>query len=40
MLMASMAKFAKTHKGYISLQGDHGQVSIRNIKIRPIQPAK
>jgi hypothetical protein len=31
-----MRRFAKTHKGYIALQGDHGVVSFRNIKIRPI----
>ena len=36
---AGMPRFAKTHKGYIALQGDHGQVSFRNIKIRPIQVA-
>lgn len=33
---ASMPKFAKTGHGSIALQGDHGQVSFRNIKIRPI----
>jgi hypothetical protein len=32
--------FAKSNSGYISLQGDHGQVSFRNIKIRPITPVK
>ena len=26
----------QTHKGYIALQGDHGEVSFRNIKVRPI----
>jgi hypothetical protein len=31
-----MRQFAKTHKGSIALQGDHGEVSFRNIKIRPI----
>lgn len=36
---ASMPKFAKADAGYIALQGDHGQVSFRNIKIRSI-PAK
>ena len=36
---ASMPDFAKANKGYIALQGDHGQVSFRNIKIRPL-PAK
>ena len=34
-----MRRFAKTHKGYIALQGDHGVVSFRNIKIRPIASA-
>jgi hypothetical protein len=33
---ARMRRFAKTHKGYIALQGDHGEVSFRNIKVRPI----
>ncbi|MBP7052857.1 MAG: DUF1080 domain-containing protein [Phycisphaerae bacterium] len=32
-----MPLFAKSNKGFIALQGDHGQVSFRNIKIRPIQ---
>lgn len=32
-----MPLFAKSSTGYIALQGDHGQVSFRNIKIRPIQ---
>ncbi len=32
-----MPLFAKSDIGYIALQGDHGQVSFRNIKIRPIQ---
>jgi len=31
-----MPHFAKSDSGYIALQGDHGQVSFRNIKIRPI----
>ncbi|HEX42800.1 MAG TPA: DUF1080 domain-containing protein, partial [Phycisphaerales bacterium] len=35
-----MPLFAKSNKGYIALQGDHGQVSFRNIKIRPIKPAR
>ena len=34
---ARMPLFAKPSTGYIALQGDHGQVSFRNIKIRPIQ---
>ncbi|MDB5320501.1 MAG: hypothetical protein JWN40_2132 [Phycisphaerales bacterium] len=35
-----MAKFAKSDTGYLALQGDHGQVSFRNIKIRPIEAKK
>ena len=35
-----MPLFAKPSTGYIALQGDHGQVSFRNIKIRPIQAEK
>jgi len=35
-----MPGFAKSDKGYIALQGDHGQVSFRNIKIRVIEPKK
>lgn len=31
-----MPYFHKANSGYLSLQGDHGQVSFRNIKIRPI----
>jgi len=31
---SQMPNFAKSESGYISLQGDHGQVSFRNIKIR------
>ena len=34
---AKMPMFAKFDKGYICLQGDHGEVSFRNIKVRPIQ---
>jgi len=33
---AKMPLFAKSNKGYIALQGDHGQVSFRNIKVRPL----
>ena len=33
----SMPDFAKSPSGYIALQGDHGQVAFRNIKIRPIE---
>ena len=32
----SMPKFAKSDSGAIALQGDHGSVSFRNIKLRPI----
>ncbi len=35
---ASMPGFAKSSTGYIALQGDHGSVSFRNVKIRPIAP--
>ena len=35
-----MPLFAKSNNGYFTLQGDHGQVSFRNIKIRPITPKK
>ncbi|HOW72624.1 MAG TPA: DUF1080 domain-containing protein [Phycisphaerae bacterium] len=35
-----MKRFAKAGSGYIGLQGDHGSVSFRNIKIRPIEPGK
>ncbi|MDB6111834.1 MAG: secreted glycosyl hydrolase, partial [Pedosphaera sp.] len=35
-----MANFAKDDNGYLALQGDHGQVSFRNIKIRRIAPKK
>lgn len=35
-----MPKFAKAESGYLALQGDHGQVSFRNIKIRPIEAKK
>jgi hypothetical protein len=33
---ARMPYFAKSNRGYIALQGDHGSVSFRNIKIRPL----
>lgn len=32
----SMPNFAKSDSGFIGLQGDHGSISFRNIKIRPI----
>jgi len=35
-----MPSFAKSNTGYLALQGDHGQVSFRNIKLRPIEPNK
>jgi hypothetical protein len=35
---AKMSRFAKADAGYIALQGDHGSVSFRNIKIRVITP--
>jgi hypothetical protein len=34
----SMPNFAKSDSGFIALQGDHGSVSFRNIKLRPIAP--
>ena len=33
---ASMPHFAKADSGFIALQGDHGSISFRNIKVRPI----
>jgi hypothetical protein len=33
---AKMPYFAKAASGYIGLQGDHGSVAFRNIKIRPM----
>jgi hypothetical protein len=35
-----MPHFAEAGKGYVALQGDHGHVSFRNIKIRPIAAAR
>ncbi|MBN2139059.1 MAG: DUF1080 domain-containing protein [Sedimentisphaerales bacterium] len=35
-----MSLFAKFDKGYIALQGDHGAISFRNIKVRPIKAKK
>jgi len=34
---SKMPMFAKASSGYIALQGDHGQVSFRNIKVRPLE---
>lgn len=34
---AKMPAFAKSADGYIALQGDHGSVAFRNIKIRPLE---
>ena len=36
----TMPGFAKSDTGYLALQGDHGQVSFRNIKIRIIEDKK
>jgi hypothetical protein len=36
---SKMPLFAKADSGYLALQGDHGSVSFRNIKIRPL-PSK
>lgn len=33
---ATMPEFAKSGSGAIALQGDHGSVSFRNIKVRPL----
>lgn len=33
---AKMPLFAKSDKGFIALQGDHGRVAFRNIKVLPI----
>jgi hypothetical protein len=37
---AKMPLFAKSKTGFIALQGDHGQVSFRSIKVRPIAAEK
>lgn len=34
----SMPEFAKSGSGSIALQGDHGAVSFRNIKVKPLNP--
>ena len=31
-----MPKFAKSDSGYLALQGDHGEVAFRNIKVRSL----
>lgn len=36
----SMKDFAKFTSGSIALQGDHGQISFRNIKIRPVAASR
>jgi hypothetical protein len=36
----SMPDFAKFDSGFIALQGDHGTVVFRNIKLRPIEASK
>jgi hypothetical protein len=33
---SKMPFFAKSDSGYLALQGDHGSVSFRNIKLRPL----
>lgn len=33
----SMPKFAKSGNGFLALQGDHGEVAFKNIKIRPLE---
>jgi hypothetical protein len=35
-----MANYAKFDTGYLVLQGDHGKVSFRNVKVRPIEEGK
>ena len=37
---ATMPLFAKSPTGRISLQGDHGQVSFRNVKVRVVEAKK
>lgn len=37
---ARVPHFAKSTTGYIALQGDHGSVSFRNIKLRPVSAGK
>lgn len=35
-----MPKFAKAERGWLAFQGDHGQVSFRNMKILPLDSKK
>lgn len=35
-----MSNFCKSDIGYIALQGDHGSIAFRNIKIKPIEAKK
>jgi len=37
---ATMPRFAKSDTGYLALQGDHGKVAFRNIKVRLINGRK
>jgi hypothetical protein len=37
---ASMPGFAQAARGRLALQGDHGQVSFRNVKLRPLPAGK
>jgi hypothetical protein len=37
---AKMPSFAKAASGFIALQGDHGSVSFRNIKVLPLAAKK
>ena len=37
---SKMPLFAKSSRGYLALQGDHGSVAFRNIKVRPLPAAK
>ena len=37
---ASMPGFAKSDAGSMALQGDHGKISFRNIKIHPLEAGK
>jgi hypothetical protein len=36
----TMPKFAKADAGFLALQGDHGEVTFKNIKIRALEPKK